>query len=129
MTLAKRPLSDSNSTAAMTTFARRARGRFPILPAPGWQKPEAPDIHIRNLNANHGRLKKWMWHFHDATMKNLPGYLNVRPGTQCVFSDGYSEAAGRLGPQSDAEPSMRGRNAPDGHGIPLKRCIMFPDGH
>jgi len=24
---------------------------------------------------------------------------------------------------------MRGRDAPDGHGIPLKRCIMFPDGH
>ncbi len=65
----------------MTAFGRRTRGGFPILPAPGLPKPEAPGIHINNVNANHGRLKKRMWHFHGAATQNLPGYLSVRTGT------------------------------------------------
>ena len=37
--------------------------------------------------------------------------------------------AGRHGPETDAGPSMTGCNAPDGHGIPLRRSIMFSDVH
>ena len=43
--------------AAIIAFARRARVKFHVLPAPGTPKPEAPDLHINNVNAYHGRLK------------------------------------------------------------------------
>ena len=63
---------------AITAFARRARIKFHVLPAPGLPKPEAPDIHINNVNAYHGRLKEWMRHFHGVATKNLPSYLSWR---------------------------------------------------
>src|SRR5271157_5873926 len=43
--------------AAITAFARRARLTFHVLPAPGNPKPEAPELHINNVNAYHGRFK------------------------------------------------------------------------
>ena len=57
--------------AAITAFARRARVKFHVLPAPGVPKPEAPDLHINNVNAYHGRLKEWMRRFHGVATKNL----------------------------------------------------------
>jgi hypothetical protein len=40
--------------AAITAFARRARIKFHVLPAPGIPKPEAPQLHINNVNARSG---------------------------------------------------------------------------
>jgi transposase-like protein len=64
--------------SAITAFARRARIKFHAVPAPGLPKPEAPDVHINNVNAYHGRLKEWMRHFHGVATKNLPSYLSWR---------------------------------------------------
>ena len=63
---------------AITAFARRARLRFHVLPAPGSPTPEAPQLHINNVNAYHGRLKEWMRRFHGVATKNLPNYLSWR---------------------------------------------------
>ena len=64
--------------AAITAFARRARIKFHVLPAPGMPKPAAPQLHINNVNAYHGRLKEWMRRFHGVATKNLPSYLSWR---------------------------------------------------
>ena len=55
--------------AAITAFARRARVKFHALPAPGTPKPAAPDLHINNVNAYHGRLKEWMRRFHGVATR------------------------------------------------------------
>jgi len=60
-----------------TAFARRARIKFHTVPAPGLPTPEAPDIHINNVNAYHGRLKEWLRRFHGVATKNLPNYLGL----------------------------------------------------
>ena len=62
--------------AAITAFARRAGLRFHVLPAPGKPRPQAPDLHINNVNAYHGRLKEWLRHFHGVATANLENYLN-----------------------------------------------------
>jgi hypothetical protein len=49
-----------------------------VLPAPGNPKPEAPERHINNVNAYHGRLKEWVRRFHGVATKNLPSYLSWR---------------------------------------------------
>jgi hypothetical protein len=63
---------------AIVAFARKAGITHHILPAPGKPKPEAPDLHINNVNAYHGRLKEWMRRFHGVATKNLPNYLGWR---------------------------------------------------
>ena len=50
--------------SAVTAFARRAKLTFHVVPAPGIPKPEAPELHINNVNAYHGRFKEWMRRFH-----------------------------------------------------------------
>jgi transposase-like protein len=64
--------------SAITAFARRAKLTFHVLPAPGIPQPEAPDLHINNVNAYHSRLKEWMRRFHGVATKNLPNYLSWR---------------------------------------------------
>ncbi len=64
--------------AAITAFARRAKLKIHVLPAPGVPKPEHPEFHINNVNAYHGRLKEWMRRFHGVATENLPTYLNWR---------------------------------------------------
>ena len=54
------------------------RVKFHVLPEPGTPKPEAPDLHINNVNACHGRLKEWMRRFHGVATKNLPSHLSWR---------------------------------------------------
>ena len=39
------------------------------------RSPEAPDLHINNVNAYHGRLKEWMRRFHGL------GYSRTCPAT------------------------------------------------
>lgn len=63
---------------AIKAFARRAGLAFHVLPAPGIPRPEAPDLHINNVNAYHGRLKEWMRRFHGVATANLPSYLSWR---------------------------------------------------
>jgi transposase-like protein len=63
---------------AIKAFARRARVTFHVLPAPGSPLPDAPDLHINNVNAYHGRLKEWMRRFHGVATVKLPNYLSWR---------------------------------------------------
>jgi transposase-like protein len=63
---------------AIRAFARRAKIRVHVLPAPGKPNPKAPNLHINNVNAYHGRLKEWMRRFHGVATKNLPNYLGWR---------------------------------------------------
>jgi len=63
---------------AIKAFARRAKLRFHVLPAPGSPLPEEPDLHINNVNAYHGRLKEWLRRFHGVATANLPNYLGWR---------------------------------------------------
>ncbi len=91
---------------AIKAFARRARVRFHVLPAPGSPLPDAPDLHINNVNAYHGRLKEWMRRFHGVATANLPSYLSWRRtiealGTASNPSAWLMGAAG-LGPYQQA---------------------------
>jgi transposase-like protein len=63
---------------ALRAFARRAKIRVHVVPAPGKPDPKAPNIHINNVNAYHGRFKEWMRRFHGVATKNLPNYLGWR---------------------------------------------------
>jgi hypothetical protein len=64
--------------SAIVAFARRAGIPVHVLPAPGAPKPDAPQLHINNVNGYHGRLKEWMRRFHGVATKNLPNYLGWR---------------------------------------------------
>ena len=87
---------------AITAFARRAKVKFHALPAPGAPKPEAPHLHINNVNAYHGRLKEWMRRFHGVATKNLPSYLSWRRTIEALSTDSVPDAwimgAAGLGP-------------------------------
>ena len=48
------------------------------LPSPGKPTPEAPHLHINNVNAYHSRLKQWLNRFDGVATKNLPSYLGWR---------------------------------------------------
>ena len=63
---------------AIVAFARRANIPVHVVPAPGKPSPEAPDFHLNNVNAYHGRLKEWMRRFHGVATKNFPNYLGWR---------------------------------------------------
>src|SRR5271165_3317607 len=63
---------------AITAFAKRAKLKIHVLPAPGNPKPEEPQFHINNVNAYHGRLKEWMRRFRGVATENLSTYLSWR---------------------------------------------------
>ena len=63
---------------AIVAFARRAGIVAHVLPRPGKPNPSAPDFHLNNVNAYHGRLKQWLRRFHGVATKNLPNYLGWR---------------------------------------------------
>jgi transposase-like protein len=63
---------------AIVAFARHAGIAAHILPMPGKPNPKAPDFHLNNVNAYHGRLKEWLRRFHGVATKNLPNYLGWR---------------------------------------------------
>ena len=62
----------------IAAFARRAGIPFHAVPAPGKPAPEAPHLHINNVNAYHSRLKQWLNRFNGVATKNLPNYLGWR---------------------------------------------------
>ena len=44
----------------LAAFARKAGIPFHSVPAPGKPTPQAPHLHINNVNAYHSRLKQWL---------------------------------------------------------------------
>ena len=68
----------------LCAFARRAKIPVRVVPAPGKPLPGAPDIHINNVNAYHGRLKEWMRRFHGVATRNLPNYLGWRRALEAL---------------------------------------------
>ena len=93
---------------AIVAFARKAGIPHHVLPAPGKPRPGAPDIHINNVNAYHGRLKEWMRRFHGVATKNLPNYLGWRRALEAlgpnVKPDDWILAAAGMGPYQQLTP-------------------------
>ena len=91
---------------AIKAYARRAGVTIHVLPAPGTPRPEAPDLHINNVNAYHGRLKEWMRRFHGVATANLPNYLSWRRTIEALGNRSTQEAwimgAAGLGPYQQA---------------------------
>ena len=91
---------------AIKAFARRAGIVFHVLPAPGGPTPQAPDLHINNVNAYHGRLKEWMRRFHGVATANLPNYLGWRRAIEALPTapapNLWIMAAAGLGPYQQA---------------------------
>jgi hypothetical protein len=91
-----------DSGAAITAFAKRTKLKIHVLPAPGNPKPEEPQFHINNVNANHGRLKGWMRRFHGVATENSPTYLSWRRTLEATPAPGdpplWIAAAAGLGP-------------------------------
>jgi transposase-like protein len=71
---------------AIVAFARRAEIVAHVLPRPGKPDPLAPDYHLNNVNAYHGRLKEWLRRFHGVATKNLPNYLGWRRALEALGS-------------------------------------------
>lgn len=69
---------------AIVAFARRAGIAAHVLPRPGKPDPLAPDFHLNNVNAYHGRLKEWLRRFHGVATKNLPNYLGWRRALEAL---------------------------------------------
>jgi transposase-like protein len=63
---------------AIVAFARRERIPAHVLPKPGKPSRRAPQYHLNNVNAYHGRLKEWLRRFHGVATKNLPNDLGWR---------------------------------------------------
>lgn len=91
---------------AIVAFARRAGIAAHVLPMPGKPNPQAPDFHLNNVNAYHGRLKEWMRRFHGVATKNLPNYLGWRRTLEALGQNVTSAAmilgAIGLGPYQQA---------------------------
>jgi transposase-like protein len=88
--------------SAITAFARRAKLNIHVLPAPGNPQPEAPEYHINNVNAYHGRLKEWLRRFHGVATKNLATYLSWRRTMEAlgaaVTAEAWIMGAAGIGP-------------------------------
>ena len=92
--------------SAITAFARRAKLNIHVLPAPGNPQPEAPEYHINNVNAYHGRLKEWLRRFHGVATKNLSNYLSWRRTMEAlgaaVTAEAWIMGAASIGPYQHA---------------------------
>lgn len=77
---------------AIVAFARRAGIAAHILPMPGKPNPKAPDFHLNNVNAYHGRLKEWLRRFHGVATKNLSNYLGWRRTLEALGQNATSTA-------------------------------------
>jgi transposase-like protein len=77
---------------AIVAFARRAGIAAHVLPMPGKPNPKAPDLHLNNVNAYHGRLKEWLRRFHGVATKNLPNYLGWRRTLEALGQNATSAA-------------------------------------
>jgi transposase-like protein len=76
---------------AIVGFARKANIPCQTLPSPGGPRPEAPNLHINNVNGYHSRLKEWLRPFHGVATKYLDHYLGWRRTIE-AWSDGVQPA-------------------------------------
>src|SRR6201996_1962957 len=74
----RRKTSFAVMAEAIVSFARKAKIPCCILPKPGGPRPAAPNLHINNVNAYHGRLKEWLRPFHGVATAYLAHYLGWR---------------------------------------------------
>jgi transposase-like protein len=72
---------------AIVSFARKAKIPCCILPKPGGPRPQAPDLHINNVNGYHGRLKEWLRPFHGVATEYLGHYLGWRRAVEALGFD------------------------------------------
>ena len=72
---------------AIVGFARKAGIPCQILPSPGGPRPEAPNLHINNVNGYHSRLKEWLRPFHGVATKYLDNYLGWRRTIEALGGD------------------------------------------
>jgi transposase-like protein len=72
---------------AIVSFARKAKIPCCILPKPGGPRPEAPNLHINNVNGYHGRLKEWLRPFHGVATEYLDHYLGWRRIVEALGDD------------------------------------------
>jgi transposase-like protein len=72
---------------AIVSFARKAKIPCCILPKPGGPRPEAPGLHINNVNGYHGRLKEWLRPFHGVATEYLDHYLGWRRTVEALGDD------------------------------------------
>jgi transposase-like protein len=72
---------------AIVSFARKSKIPCCILPKPGGPRPEAPNLHINNVNGYHGRLKEWLRPFHGVATKYLDHYLGWRRTVEALGTD------------------------------------------
>ena len=84
---------------------RRSRGAPSSISTPcprGNPQPEAPEYHINNVNAYHGRLKEWLRRFHGVATKNLSNYLSWRRTMEAlgaaVTAEAWIMGAAGIGP-------------------------------
>jgi hypothetical protein len=68
----------SDGGRVIAAFARKAGIPFHAVASPGKPAPEAPHLHINNVNAYHSRFKQWLNRFSGVATKNLPNYLGWR---------------------------------------------------
>jgi transposase-like protein len=72
---------------AIVSFARKAKIPCCILPKPGGPRPEAPNLHINNVNGYHSRLKEWLRPFHGVATEYLDHYLGWRRTVEAFGDD------------------------------------------
>ena len=93
---------------SIVAFARGAGVPVHVLPAPGGPRPGAPQFHINNVNAYHGRLKEWLRPFHGVATKNLPNYLGWRRTLEAlgqkVMPEDFIFGAIGFGPYQQSTP-------------------------
>jgi transposase-like protein len=76
---------------ASVGFARKREIPCQILSSPGGPRPDAPNLHINNVNGYHSRLKEWLRPFHGVATKYLDHYLGWRRTIE-VWRDGARPA-------------------------------------
>ena len=77
---------------AIVSFARKAKIPCCILPKPGGPRPEAPNLHINNVNGYHGRLKEWLRPFHGVATAYLDHDLGWRRTVEALSDDAGQQA-------------------------------------
>lgn len=77
---------------AIVGFARKAKIPCCILPTPGGPRPEAPNLHINNVNGYHGRLKEWLRPFHGVATRYLGNYLGWRRTIEALGANARQQA-------------------------------------
>ena len=92
----------------LAAFARRARIPFHAVPSPGKPTPEAPHLHINNVNAYHSRLKQWLSRFNGVATKNLPSYLGWR---RALEAWGQPTRPAKMDPQRNRKRALPTDNA------------------